>query len=201
MNFRRVPASKFDGGHVMRLAAFAALLVAPGCAAAPAPTSAPRAPVEVRAAPEAPAAPVPCYHIVAKHSGLPLGIREGRADEGADAIQWTETGSDEQRFEIVAADRGNVRFRAVHSGKYLAVAGGATHSAARVVQTADASAPSAQWVLEPVRGDWFRVLSAHSEQSLAVSARETGRGSLIIQWPGYDGDEQLWCFVLSPRAR
>jgi cytochrome c len=185
----------------MRPVALLALGFTTGCAAAPVATPPVPAPVEVRAAPETPAAPAPCYHIVAKHSGLPLGIREGRSEEGADAIQWTETGSDEQRFEIVAADRGNVRLRAVHSGRYLAVAGGATHNAARVVQTADASAPSAQWVLVPVRGDWFRVLSAHSEQSLAVSARETGRGSLIIQWPGYDGDEQLWCFVLSPRMR
>ncbi len=168
------------------------LLLAAGCASA---TKAPSP-----AAPRADAPP-PCYHVVAKHSGLCLAVREARLDEGADAIQWTDSGGDEQRFEIVPADGGNVRLRAVHSGKWLTVSGNATTDAARVVQTADGTAPSAQWVLVPMGGDWFHVMSAHSEQCLAVSAKETAPGSLVIQWPGYPGDEQLWRFVLSPRAR
>ena len=143
--------------------------------------------------------PRPVYHLVAKHSGLFLGIREGRQDEGADAIQWTYCPGDEVRFELLPAAGGRVRVRAVHSGKWLTVAGNGTHNAARIAQTGDASAPSTQWELVPSDGGFYRFVSAHSGQSLAISAKEMGRGSLAIQWPSYPGDEQLWRLVPAPR--
>ncbi len=152
---------------------------------------------------QAPAAetarPLPCYNVIPKHSGLFLAIREARLDEGADAIQWTPTGCDAQRFEVVPAGAGRVRLRVVRSGKWLTVAGNATHDGARIVQTGDASAPATLWQLVPEGDDWFRIRSVHSGQSMAVAARETGRGSLVIQWPGYPDDEQLFRFVPSER--
>jgi len=67
------------------------------------------------------------------------------------------------------------------------------------VQTGDGSAPSTRWGLVPSDDGFFRLVSAHSGQSLAISARETGRGSVAIQWPSYPGDEQLWRLVPAPR--
>lgn len=175
-------------------------LVLAGCAAVSAAPNDP-APIEPLAA----AVPVAvrAYHVIAKHSGLFLAIREARCDEGLDAIQWTDSGGDEQRFELVDAGHGTVRIRAAHSGKYLAVAGARMDWGAPIVQVTDGTAPAAQWLLEPAAagGDWFHVRSMLSEQALAVSAKETSAGSLVIQWPSYDGDEQLWRFVLSQRNR
>src|SRR5688572_5416864 len=111
----------------MHASALAGILVLSGCATA-------------AVAPAVPVAPVVPYHVVAKHSGLFLAVREARTTEGTDAIQWTDSGGDEQRFEVLAAEHGAVRLRAVHSGKYLAVAGGRMDSAAPVVQTSDAAA-------------------------------------------------------------
>lgn len=170
-----VPASCRVGANVARGAAYAV-------------TPPPQAPK--------PRSPL-VHHIVAKHSGLHLGIREGRRDEGADAIQWTETGGPEMKWEILPAAGGCVRFRALHSGLYLAVAGAGGAVGERAVQSSDAASPRTAWRLVPDGPDWFRVVSDANEQFLAIARANPNRGEIALAWTDSGGDEQRWRFVLT----
>lgn len=184
---------------LVRIAAPAALACA-GCEAGGNMVRAAAHPFAPEPAPPRP--PVRVLHrIVAKHSGLFLGIREARTDEGADAIQWTDTGGREEMFEIVPASGGRVRFRAAHSGLWLGVSGDPSVRGARVVQLADDRSPATAWRLVPDGGEWFRVVSDASEQHLAIALANRGPGEIAIQWTDSGGDEQRWRFSLAPDGR
>jgi hypothetical protein len=158
--------------------------------------------VRAGAANAVPAAPPPApalvHAIIAKHSGHRLAIREGRLDDGADAIQWTDSGGPEQKWEIVPAADGCVRIRALHSGMWLTVADTQGTRGARVVQTADGATPRSLWRLDPAGGEWFRVVSWASEQYLAISRANQVAGEAAIQWTDSGGDEQRWRFAVVP---
>ncbi len=144
-------------------------------------------------------APVLVHAIIAKHSGHRLAIREGRLDDGADAIQWPDTGGPEQKWEIVPAEQGTVRIRALHSGMWLTVADARGTPGARIVQTADGTTPQGRWHLIPAGGEWFRILSSGSEQFLAVAKANQVQGEVAVQWPDSGGDEQRWRLAVVPR--
>jgi hypothetical protein len=110
------------------------------------------------------------FHLVARHSGHYLAIREGGQDNGDDAIQWTASGT----------------------GHYLAIREGGQDNGDDAIQWTASGTAEQLWRIERSSDGCFRIVASHSGKSLATTSEPGGRGAGIVQESNQDEPRQKW---------
>ncbi|MFF7813378.1 beta-L-arabinofuranosidase domain-containing protein [Streptomyces sp. NPDC007945] len=123
---------------------------------------------------------VPTVRLVNAGSGLVLGIHDMSTADGGRALQWTDSGTADHDWEMVA-DGDAVRFRNAHSGKVLGVLNMSTAVGAAVLQWADNGTADHRWTLLDQRDGTFKIRNVHSGRLLAIENGSTAVGALAIQ--------------------
>lgn len=136
----------------------------------------------------------PAYLIKAKHSGKCLDIAGWSTANGAEVLQWSCHGGNNQRFRVYDAGKGYWQIQSKHSGKCLDVWGAATQSGAQVRQ-GDCHGGDNQ-KLNPANhgGNLYQLGFKHSGICLDINGGSGDNGAKVIQSSCHAGDNQRFYF-------
>ncbi|MFF4173260.1 beta-L-arabinofuranosidase domain-containing protein [Streptomyces sp. NPDC001744] len=122
----------------------------------------------------------PTVRLVNAGSGLVLGIRDMSTADGGRALQWTDSGTADHDWQMIA-DVDAFRFRNAHSGKVLGVLDMSTAAGAAVLQWADNGTADHRWTLLDQNDGTFKIRNVHSGRLLAIENGSTAVGALAVQ--------------------
>ncbi|GAB4000620.1 glycoside hydrolase family 127 protein [Glycomyces albus] len=128
------------------------------------------------------------------HSGKVLGVQDMSTADGGDVIQWSDNGTADHLWEIIAAGSA-VKLRNRHSGKVLGVLNMSTADGGDVIQWSDNGTADHLWSLEPADGGHFKLRNSHSGKVLGVQDMSTADGADVIQWSDNGTADHLWRLV------
>jgi glucose/arabinose dehydrogenase len=112
---------------------------------------------------------------------------------GADVIQWTCNGQNNQQWQFIHVGSGIYEIRAVHSNLCLGVVGNSATNGADVVQLTCNASSGQRWLVRPVTGlsGVFELLAqTGTSRCLDVFGASTAAGADIIQWGCHGGANQ-----------
>ncbi len=106
------------------------------------------------------------HTLTARHSGKLLDVFDQSAVDGADVVQWTANGQNNQRWEFRDAGGGYANVVNVNSGKCLDVYGGtgATGDGVRITQWTCHTDTNQQWRLQDAGGGYLQLVARHSNK-------------------------------------
>jgi len=136
------------------------------------------------------------FRIKAKHSGKVIDVEDANTSDGANIIQWTYHGGDNQQWLFVEVEPGYYKIVAKHSGKVMDVAGGSTSDGANILQWTYHGGDNQKWQLVPAGGGYYYIICKLSGKAVDVAESSTSDGANIIQWTLHGGDNQK--FRLDP---
>ncbi|WP_428241371.1 RICIN domain-containing protein [Gynuella sp.] len=135
------------------------------------------------------------YNIVSSLSGLYMDVAGKSTDDGANILQYSYTGVDNQKFDIKLMDDGSYSIRAVHSGKSLDVYNYSTEDGAELLQWTYNATENQRWHIDNVGNDLYSITSVLSNKAVSVwqNSTEAGGDIRLDAWQGRDG--QKWSLV------
>ena len=137
--------------------------------------------------------PVPStYTLTARHSGKLLDVFGSSVDNGADVVQWTANGQNNQRWRFVDVGGGYSQVVSANSGKCLDVAGAGTADGVRVIQWTCGTGRNQHWRMQDVGNGYVQLVARHSDKCLNVSDAATSDGAKTAQWTCGSGSHQQW---------
>jgi ricin-type beta-trefoil lectin protein/glycosyl hydrolase family 16 len=144
-----------------------------------------------------PNGPVPngTYRVIARHSGKALDVSGGGTGNGADVIQWTYNGGNNQRWNITHLGNNQYKIIGVASAKALDVASASTADGANVDIWTYSGANHQRWILTATSGGYYSVRAVHSNKGLDVAGQSTADGANVQQWGYWGGNNQQWTFL------
>jgi DUF1680 family protein len=123
---------------------------------------------------------VPTVRLVNAASGLVLGIQDMSTADGGRALQWTDSGTADHNWEMIA-DGDDFRFRNAHSGKVLGVRDMSTADDATVLQWTDNGTADHRWTLLDQADGTYKIRNVHSGKLLAIAGDSTAVGAFAVQ--------------------
>ncbi|VVJ17445.1 Uncharacterised protein [Amycolatopsis camponoti] len=136
----------------------------------------------------------PASHLVNVGSGLLLGIENMSTADGGRALQWTDNGTADHNWEIVA-DGTAVRFRNVNSGKVLGVQDMSTMDGAQVLQWADNGTADHRWTVVDQGDGTAKIRNVNSGKLLTVANGSATAGAFAVQGPDNGAAANRWRIV------
>ena len=133
------------------------------------------------------------YKLVNRNSGLVLGVNGGSLANGAQLVQWTYTGAEDQAWHVTTTS-GVTKFGNRNSGQVIGIWQGSTTEGADAVQSLDTGATNQQWTLE-ADGSCYKILNAASKMVLGVNGGSTSSGEAVVQWADTGSLDQQWELV------
>ncbi|MEV4313715.1 RICIN domain-containing protein [Actinocrispum sp. NPDC049592] len=121
--------------------------------------------------------------LTARHSGKLLDVYNLSTADGADVVQWTGNGQNNQRWEFRDAGGGYSTVVNVNSGKCLDVYGESTADGARITQWTCHGGTNQQWRIQDVGSGYLELIARHSNKCLAIKDAATTDGALAVQMP------------------
>jgi hypothetical protein len=86
---------------------------------------------------------------VNKNSGLLLGIKNASTSAGAQALQWSDTGTADHLWQLVDAGSGYVKIVNKNSGLVLGITNASTSAGALALQWSDNGTADHLWQIHP----------------------------------------------------
>ncbi|WP_335987216.1 RICIN domain-containing protein [Glycomyces sp. MUSA5-2] len=134
------------------------------------------------------------YNVQSRSSGLVLGIRAASLDSGAELVQWSANGSQDQQFRFTDVGGGYYKIEVRHSGKVLDVASGSTADGAKVQQWGDAGSANQQWRITE-SGGYATFVNRASGKALDVWEWSTANGGRISQYTATGATNQQFKLI------
>ena len=138
------------------------------------------------------------YRIVNQNSAKVLGVTGMSSAEGAQVIQWADTGTADHQWRARLLNDGRYVFTNLNSGKVLGIEQMMSGNGARAVQSADSGATATAWKVVEGTGGAFRLVNAHSAKVLGVDQMKTTDGANALQWNDNATSDQMWKFLAVP---
>ncbi|CAM3826764.1 alpha-galactosidase [Kibdelosporangium persicum] len=134
------------------------------------------------------------YTLNARHSGKLLDVFNLSTEDGADVVQWTANGQNNQRWELRDIGGGFANVANVNSGKCLDVYGGpdATGDGVRVTQWTCHTGTNQQWQLQDTGDGHLRLVARHSGKCLTIQNAAATDGALAVQMTCGTSTSQQW---------
>jgi len=132
------------------------------------------------------------YRLTAKHSGKALDVAGGSLADGALVQQWTDNGSDAQRWNIERDTSPSFRIVSQRSGRRLEISNASQADGAGAQQWSAQNADNQRWLMTHTGSDWFTIAAKHSGKNLDVSGNSSADGAKVHQWTSTSGDNQKW---------
>lgn len=135
------------------------------------------------------------YKLINRNSGKSLDVNGGSTADGADVIQWTYHGGNNQRWVITDVGGGSYRIINVNSGKALEVYDFSTADGGNVVQWTYHGADNQLWEIIDIGGGYYKLKNVNSGKLLDVYNLSTADGGDVVQWTDNGGYNQHWQIV------
>ncbi len=132
------------------------------------------------------------YTLTARHSGKLLDVFDSSVDNGADVVQWTANGQNNQRWRLVDLGGGYSEVVSASSGKCLDVAGAGTADGVRVTQWTCGTGRNQHWRMQDVGDGYVQLVARHSNKCLTVSDAAASDGATLAQSACGSGSHQQW---------
>jgi hypothetical protein len=133
------------------------------------------------------------YQLVNRNSGLVLGVGGGSLANGAQLIQWDNTGTQDQAWHVTTTN-GVTKFGNRNSGQVLGIWQAGTADGDDAVQWLDTGSADQQWTLV-ADGDYYKIKNVNSGLLLSVLGTSTAEGADIVQWADVGTLDQQWSLV------
>ncbi|EFM11780.1 glycoside hydrolase family 5 [Paenibacillus curdlanolyticus YK9] len=135
------------------------------------------------------------YKLTAQHSGKALDVAGGAVNDGANVQQWSDNGSDEQKWKVISVGDGYYKLISQKSGKALEVAGFATNDGANVQQWTDTGQSNQKWKIVDAGSGYYKLIAQHSGKALDVVGGASNDGANVQQWTDNGNSQQKWKFT------
>lgn len=133
------------------------------------------------------------FKVVNRNSGKVLDVSSSSTANGGAVIQYTWSGSANQRWKLLPDFDGSFRLANVNSGKVLDNPAASTTAGTALDQWTDTNSPNQWWRLVPASaGGYYRLVNVSSGQCADVQSASTANGAAVIQWPVGSGANQEW---------
>ncbi|MFF1506510.1 beta-L-arabinofuranosidase domain-containing protein [Streptomyces sp. NPDC058326] len=136
----------------------------------------------------------PTVRLVNAGSGLVLGIQDMSTADGGRALQWTDSGTADHDW-VMIAEGDAFRFRNAHSGKVLGVLNMSTADGAPVLQWSDNGTADHRWTLLGQNDGTFKIRNAHSGRLLAIENGSAALGAYVVQASDDGTADNRWRIV------
>lgn len=131
------------------------------------------------------------YMLRSKNSRKALDLYWGSPDNGANVLQYTYNGYNNQKWYLKKLDNGYYVIENYASGKVLDVEGVSCNNGANVQQWQYGGGANQEWSIIRVDDCW-KIINRNSGKALDVSGISSEDNANIIQWD-YNGQaNQLW---------
>jgi hypothetical protein len=137
------------------------------------------------------------YRLVNYNSGKVLGVSGMSTTDGAQAVQWSDTNTNDHNWRLDLQANGYYKITNLHSGKVLGVNGMSTSDGAQAVQWADNGTADHEWKLERTESGLYKIINRHSSKVLAMNAASTADGAVAVQWADTGTPDQRWALALN----
>ncbi len=131
------------------------------------------------------------YVIKSKNSGKALDVSWGSKDNGANVLQYTYHGYENQKWYIERLSNGYYIIKSNTSGKVLDVEARSMSNGGNVLQWEYKGGNNQEWKIENVNG-YYRIINRRSGKALDVSGRSTADNANVLQWDYSGANNQLW---------
>ncbi|KUO16493.1 carbohydrate-binding protein [Streptomyces dysideae] len=132
------------------------------------------------------------YKILNKNSGKAADVSGGSSTDGANVIQWNDSGAQNQHWRFVAVGDSSYEIVNQKSQKLMDVNGASTADGASVVQWNDNNGANQRWTLIAAGNGYYKIKNVNSGKVLAVSGSSTTAGAQLVQTTDTNADAQLW---------
>ncbi|SER78675.1 RICIN domain-containing protein [Actinokineospora terrae] len=133
------------------------------------------------------------HELRSNNSDKCLDVAGASLDGGANVIQWTCHGGDNQKWQLVLVESYDIyQVVSAGSGKCLDVTGASTDNGAQVIQWDCSGDTNQQWQLIPRTDNGYELQAVHSSKCLDVTGASTEDGAKVIQWECSGNDNQAW---------
>ena len=131
------------------------------------------------------------YAIKSVNSGKALDVSWGSKDDGANVLQYTYHGYNNQKWYLERQSDGSYVIKCANSNKVLDVAWASRDDGANVQQCGYNGNACQKWELRRV-GNSYAIINKNSGKALDVSGRSTADNANILQWRYTGANNQLW---------
>jgi hypothetical protein len=135
------------------------------------------------------------FRIQNQNSGLVLGVTGMSTADGADVVQFADSGTADHLWQLIDNGDGYLRIQNQNSGLVLGVTGMSTADGADVVQFADSGTTDHLWQLIDNGDGWFRIRNDNSGKVLAVSDMSTADSAQVTQFDDNGTTDHLWRLI------
>ncbi|PPS71011.1 MULTISPECIES: RICIN domain-containing protein [Streptomyces] len=127
------------------------------------------------------------YKLVNKGSSKAVDVSGASMSDGANVIQWADSGALNQNWRFVPVGDGSYEIVSRNSALLMDVGGDGTS----IVQSSDDNAPSQHWTLVAAGNGYYKIKNVNSNKLLDVSSG----GTQLVQSTDTNADSQLWKVV------
>ncbi|GAA2295557.1 hypothetical protein GCM10010234_41840 [Streptomyces hawaiiensis] len=131
------------------------------------------------------------YKMLNKGSGKAVDVSAASKTDGANVIQWNDTGGPNQNWRFVPVGDGSYEIVSRNSALLMSVSGGVTTEGASIVQSTDNNAASQRWTLVATGNGYYEIKNVNSNKLLTVSSG----GTQLVQSTDTNADSQMWKVV------
>jgi hypothetical protein len=135
------------------------------------------------------------YTIKSSLSGMYLDVYGRSSDDGANIIQYRQTGGTNQQFDVHALGDGTYSIRPAHSGKSLDVFNWNANDGAELRQWTYTGGSNQRWHIDDVGNGLYSITSAFSGKAIDVAGMSKALGADVQLYTYWSGGNQLWSFV------
>jgi alpha-L-fucosidase 2 len=134
---------------------------------------------------------------VNRRSGKVIDVPGSSTTNGTALIQWSKSGSNNQRWVLTDLGGGIYKITNVNSTQGLNVNGGSTADDATIVQWPYGGSTNEQWMLTDNGNGYFKIVSLRSGKVIGVRANSTSDNAAIVQQTDTNDTSQQWSLVTS----
>ncbi|WP_050027587.1 RICIN domain-containing protein [Verrucomicrobium sp. BvORR034] len=138
------------------------------------------------------------YHVLCRKSNKALTASGGGTTNGTPLVQWSLTGSQEQRWTFTHLGNGQYQILGAGSNKVADVSGVSTANGAAIHLWSWLDGNNQKWTLTPGGDGFFKITAVHSGKVADVNTGSTADGASIIQWPHTGNANQQWSLTIAP---
>lgn len=134
------------------------------------------------------------YKLVNRSSGKALDVYQNNLQDGAQVVQWADTGGHNQHWHVTDIGGGYRSLFNRNSGRVLAIPGSSTSNGTDAIQWVETRGADQQWQLVPV-GSYYKVVNRNSGKVLAVWQASGADGARVVQYGDTGALDQQWQLV------
>lgn len=132
------------------------------------------------------------YRLINVNSGDLLDVNGASTSAGANLIQWTQNGGNNQQWTIANGATGYYTLTNRNSSLYLDVNNASTADGAGIVQSASSTSGSEQWQLVSISTGVYKAVNKNSGLALTISGASATAGAAVIQSAYAGSTSQQW---------